>query len=114
MGELAASGLILPAVVLALAGFAVPRLLARLLPEGVKPLLLNAFLSTVLLWLASALFFLLLYRWQGAAPELLTQAGLVPLMLHFGRLGLLSALIWLPVMILSVAGLPSRWRHETW
>jgi hypothetical protein len=33
---------------------------------------------------------------------------------HFGRLGLLSGLFWLPVMILSVASLPRKWVKETW
>ncbi|MEJ6404662.1 hypothetical protein [Yoonia sp. 2307UL14-13] len=94
--------------------FFVPRVLGRLLPEGVKPLVLNTFLSTVLLFVISALFFLCLYLWQGLSPAQIMEPGLSANILHFGRLGLTSALIWAPIMILSVAGLPRKWIHETW
>jgi hypothetical protein len=35
-------------------------------------------------------------------------------MAHFGRLAVVSALIWGPIMLLSVAGLPKHWVKETW
>ena len=114
MGNVISQSLILPAVMLAVLAFIVPRVLGRLLPEGVKPLLLNAFLSTILLFMISALFFLCLYLWQGVGLAQIMEPGLGANILHFGQLGLTSALIWAPIMILSVASLPRRWAHETW
>ncbi len=114
MSDLLSDGLFLPALVLALTAFAVPRLLAMLLPEGVVPLFLNAFLSTVLLFVLSGVFFFCLYLWQGLNVSDLLAPGFMTNMVFFGRLGLSAAIIWAPIMILSVAGLPRKWVKETW
>jgi hypothetical protein len=114
MGALFSDALFLPALVLAALGFVVPRLLARVLPEGVKPLLLNAFLSTVMLFALSAVLFVVLYVWQGMSFANIAEGGLAQSVVFFGRLGLIAALIWAPIMVLSVAGLPRKWVKETW
>ncbi len=114
MAALFSDALFLPALVLAILGFAVPRLLARVLPEGVKPLMLNAFLSTILLFLVSAGFFLCLYLWQGLGIADILETGLAASVVLFGRLGLIAAIIWAPIMVLSVASLPRKWVKETW
>lgn len=108
------SGLLLPALALGVLGWLVPRLLARVWPEGVGPLLALAFVSTLILLALAAGFFLLLYLWQGAPLAALFQPGPAAGIAHFLRLGLLSALVWAPIMILSVAGLPRHWKEETW
>ncbi len=114
MGTLFSDMLFLPAVFLAALAFAVPRLLARVLPEGVTPLLLNALLSTSLLFVISAAFFFCLYFWQGLSFAQISEPGLAANVVFFGRLGLIAALIWGPIMLLSVAGLPRKWVKETW
>lgn len=114
MGDLLSEGLILPALLLGLVGLVVPQLLARLLPEGVMPMMINGAVSTVLTFVLASGFFYLLYLWQGAPLDRLGDAGTGALIFHFGSLGLASALIWAPVMILSLAGLPRKWKHETW
>ncbi len=114
MGTLFSVSLFLPALFLGFFAFAVPRLLGRVLPEGVKPLLLNAFLSTVLLFVISGLFFFCLYLWQGLNLAEIMQPGLAANVVFFGQLGLLAAIIWAPIMLLSVAGLPRKWVKETW
>ena len=114
MGALFSDALFLPALVLALLAFAVPRLLARALPEGVKPLLMNALLSTVLLFVLSGGFFFCLYLWQGLSVADIAEPGLAANVVFFGRLGLIAAMIWAPIMVLSVAGLPRKWVKETW
>jgi len=114
MDALLKEGLILPAVALGFAGFFVPRLLARVLPEGVVPLLMNAFLSTVLLFVISAMVFVGLYAWQGIPLAEVAAQGVAANVVFFGRLGLASAIIWAPLMLLSVAGLPRKWVQETW
>ena len=114
MTDLLAEGLILPALMLGVVGFMMPRLLARALPEGVTPLLINGFLSTVLTFILASGFFYLLYLWQGAPLDKLSLPNLGAALVFFGRLGLASALIWAPILLLSLAGLPRKWVHETW
>ncbi|MEL7179089.1 MAG: hypothetical protein AAFN63_04590 [Pseudomonadota bacterium] len=114
MGAFFSDALFLPALVLALLAFVVPRLLARVLPEGVTPLMLNALLSTLLLFVLSAGFFFCLYLWQGLSMAEVLEPGIATTVLLFGRLGLVAAIIWAPIMILSVAGLPRKWVKETW
>ena len=109
-----ASGLLLPTLLLGVLGWLVPRLLGRVWPEGVGPLLLLAFVSTLVLLVLAAGFFLLLYVWQGAPAAALFEGGVAAGLGHFLRLGLLSALVWAPVMVLSVAGLPRHWKEKTW
>lgn len=112
--NLISDSLLLPALGLGFLGFLVPRLLARVLPEGVKPLMLNALLSTFILFVLAGLGFFLLYVGQGADAGALLEPGFFANAVFFGRLGLASALIWAPIMILSVAGLPRKWVKETW
>ena len=114
MQGLLSDGLFLPALVLAIIGFATPRLLARVLPEGVGPLMINALLSTLALFLLSAVFFVCLYIWQGVPMAQILEPGLAANVLFFGQLGLIAGIIWGPIMILSVAGLPRKWVKETW
>jgi hypothetical protein len=114
MGSVFSDSLFLPTLVLAALAFVVPRLLGRVLPEGVKPLLLNAFLSTLLLFVISAAFFFSLYLWQGLSVAQIMEPGWAANIVFFGRLGMIAAMIWAPIMVLSVAGLPRKWVKETW
>lgn len=114
MDALLSEGLVLPALLLGVVGYLVPRLLARLLPEGVVPLLVNGLFSTLLCWVLASGFFYLLYLWQGAPLVKIGLPDLAAIAQFFGRLGLASALIWAPVMLLSLSGLPRKWEHETW
>ena len=110
MGE----GLLLPSLTLALVGWLVPRGLSLVFPEGVRPLLILAFVSTIIMFLLGTVFFLGLYLARGVPIEAILSGGFAEVIVHFGRLGLISALLWGPIMILSVAGLPKHWVEETW
>ena len=107
-------GLFVPALILALLAWLVPKLLALGLPEGVRPLLLNALLSTLILFAISTGFFFLLYVLQGANSDELSSFGWAANLVFFGRLGLIAGLIWAPIMVLSVANLPRHWVRATW
>lgn len=113
-GVAGVTDLILPALALGICGFLVPRLLAAFMPEGVVALVVNALVSTLVLVILSALGFYGLYLWQGAPPEVLAGQGWRANLWLFGRLGLAAALIWAPVMVLSLAGLPRRWKTAVW
>lgn len=109
-----ADGLILPALVLALIGWLVPRGLSFVFAEGVRPLMLLAFTSTILMFFLGCGFFMLIYVLRGVPIGTLFEAGISNWVVHFGRLGLISGFIWAPIMILSIAGLPKGWVTETW
>ena len=109
-----ADGLILPALVLALVGWLVPRALSLIFPEGVRPLMLLALCATVIMFVLGSGFFVLLYLLQGVPLAAVFEPGIASGVVHFGRLGLISGLIWGPIMVLSVAGLPKGWVKETW
>ena len=106
--------LFIPALTLALLAWLVPKLLSMILPEGVKPLIVIALLSTVFLFLLSAGFFVALYFWQGMTWAQFAQYGVAENVVFYGRLGLIAAMIWGPIMVLSVANLPRGWVREVW
>lgn len=114
MAEIFSTGLVLPALILAAMGWFVPRLLALFWPEGVGWLLGLAFVSTVLMALLGAGFFALLYRSQGIGLTDLIDTGGGALVSHFLRVSLISALLWGPLMVLSIAGVPKTWKTEVW
>lgn len=112
--SLLSDSLFIPALVLALSAWFVPKLLARVMPEGVKPLLGIAFLSTVFLFALSAAFFVVLYIWQGMTWAQFAEYGFAANVLFYGKLGLIAAIIWGPIMVLSVANLPRHWVTKVW
>jgi len=114
MSDTFALGLLIPSLILAVLGFVMPRLLARILPEGIKPLLLNGFLATCAMFILSGLMFIVLYLINGMGFAQLMGAGLASNLAFFGHLALLSVMLWGPVLILSLAGLPRKWVKETW
>ena len=114
MIDLLTSGLVLPALILAVLGWAVPKALSRVWPEGVQPLILLAVVSAVVLLILSMLGFAALYGLQGAPVGRFFDRGVGPGLWHFARLGLMSALVWGPILVLSVANLPRHWTREVW
>lgn len=104
--------LILP--VLVMIGFAiiVPRLMARLLPEGVFYLLVIAAVSCTICLLLSCLVFVALYAVQNT--QMLSAVLLGGGKMHFLKLGAGASIIWAPVLILSVSSLPKLWKETIW
>lgn len=102
-------GLILPAASLALLGWVVPRLLAFRFPEGARALVGIALLSAVILLICGMGFFVLLSLWQGVPVAILFEGGIVTGLVYWGKLGLITALLWGPMMLWSVARLPKNW-----
>ncbi|MEL6960604.1 MAG: hypothetical protein AAGL89_16820 [Pseudomonadota bacterium] len=117
MGDLlsaSAGSLLIPALCLAFMGWAVPKLLALFWPEGVKWLFALAFVSACVMSLAGAGFFAFLYAQQGVDVGLLVEQQGLGTVAHFGKLSAISALLWGPLMVLSVAGVPKGWVKEVW
>lgn len=109
-----AEELVVPALGLALLGWLVPRGLSLIWPEGVRALLVLGFVATLLMLVLSAGFFLGLYLIGGMPLAALTGGGWGPVLAHFGWLAVISALIWGPMLLISVAGLPRHWVKERW
>lgn len=114
MKDILSTNLILPALCLAILGWIVPRLLAMFWPEGVKWLLGLALVSTIMMAAAGAVFFGLLYAAQGVNLDDLYATGGLSVVIHFAKLSLMSALLWAPLMVLSLAGVPKNWVREIW
>jgi len=99
---------------LAALGWTVPRVLALFWPEGVKWLLGLALVSTVVMAACGAAFFAALYANQGVNLDDLYATGGLSVPIHFAKLSLISALLWAPLMVLSLAGVPKNWVREVW
>ena len=111
MGQIVTTEILIPAIIMAVLGWMVPQRLARVMPEGVKALCALAVIAFVLLWIMSGVIFGGLYASRGADFETMwSLAGMVVL----ARSGLMASIIWLPLMIVSVANLPRKWVKETW
>lgn len=97
-------GTILPLVLLAAGGVALPLGFYRLHGPRLAPLAVNLAVSACLLILAGAVTFAVLYAAEGV--DLTRRPGAAAL--HFLRLGLSSALVWLPVLLLTGLALGQR------
>ncbi|KQI68297.1 hypothetical protein AN189_10815 [Loktanella sp. 3ANDIMAR09] len=106
--------LLLPAMVLALLAWLVPKLLSMLLPEGIRPLVLNGVLSSVILCVITGGYFMALYVISGIPFDRILDLGIAGNIVFFGKLALSTALIWGPIMVLSLAGLPRTWVDVVW
>lgn len=103
-------GLLIPAVILGLLALLVTRGVERLLPETLGGIALTALVSCGLMWLLSALLFAVWYLLQAPGAAALIGSGAR----HFGLLGLKAALVWGPVVALTVSTAGRRWKTNTW
>jgi hypothetical protein len=109
--------LTLSALSLAALAVALPYLFTRLLPEGAGWLVVNGALSALVLMLAATGYFVFAYAGNSTAAlgPVLRVLGEAPgSAWHFVRLAAMSALIWLPVLILALAQQPKRWKEKVW
>ncbi len=107
-------GGLVPVLALVLLSVMVPKALGWALPEGVGWLIGNGAISAVILWAVSAGYFAVAYAMQSDMLTRLLGIDHVDTLGHFARLGLLAGMIWAPVMVLSLASLPKRWREVVW
>ena len=107
-------GLLLPALTLGFLAWLVPKLYSMVLPEGIRPLLLNGVLSAVTLATVTGAFFFGTYIVSGVPIDRILDLGIIGNLVFFGRLGASAALIWAPIMLLSLAGLPRTWVRAVW
>lgn len=101
-----------PTILLMVLAGLVTRALERAVPESIPGLVLLALISVLVTWGMAAGLFAGLYLWQDSrlAGLLGEQQGLG----HLLRLGAKSALIWGPVVALTVVTAPRRWRNAVW
>jgi hypothetical protein len=97
-------GTLLPLALLAAGGALVPTALYRLHGPRLAPLALNLAASAFILILAGAAIFAALYAARGVDVARRPAAAAM----HFLDLGLSSALVWLPVLLLTGLALGQR------
>ena len=104
----------LPIAALVVLAVGLPFLWALVLPEGIPGLFANFFLSALVISLAVFAYFL---TWHTARNELLIEGLLAqpgaywPFFLSWAGK---TSLFWLPVLVLSVAAQPRRWKDVVW
>lgn len=106
------TGLLLPTLALMALAVLIPRSIERWTPETLFGLALTAFLGAIALWLCSGLLFALLYNWQD--PRVLDLLGQSRGAAHLATLGLKAAIIWAPMLLLTVITAPRRWKTNVW
>jgi hypothetical protein len=104
--------LALPAALLMIAAVLVARGFETLLPESIAGMVVCALLSSLTLWLLSGAGFAALYLWQDARVAALMGDGRG--VAHFAGLGAKAAIIWAPLMALTVITAPRRWTTAEW
>ncbi|MEM7644666.1 MAG: hypothetical protein AAF366_19395 [Pseudomonadota bacterium] len=100
-------GVIVPLVLLGTAAWLLPWALGKALPKALWSLVLNGLISAVILTMAGMLLFAWLY---GPTADIVWQAAPG----HFLILSARSALLWGPILVLSLSNLPRRWPPGAW
>lgn len=102
---------LIPVVLLATLAGALPWALLRNFPRSQRSLALALAGSSLVLCVAGGVLFAGLYLLGGLPTEALTDAPLSNA-LYFLRLGLSSAIVWLPILLLSGFALAQRIEAE--
>ncbi|MEE9388256.1 MAG: hypothetical protein V3U96_06570 [Paracoccaceae bacterium] len=103
-----------PILALLLLAIALPFLWALFLPEGVPGLFANFILSALVI---SALVFAYFINWHMGRNSEVTEALLAQpgaFWALYSGWAAKTALFWLPVLVLSVAAQPRRWKEVVW
>ncbi len=105
-------GLILPVVVCVALAVALPLWLARRLPDSYAGLGMNFGLSALALLVISMVYFASFRPW-GVVKQI-TQAGEYYTFVFWDVLisGLMSAMIWGPIVVLVLVMQPQKWRPD--
>ncbi|MBV7395148.1 hypothetical protein [Mameliella sediminis] len=106
--------LFLPAIGLMLITALVTRGVERLMPESLPGLALTAVVSALLVWGIASGGFALLYVMRDARVLALMEQTPATSTSHFLSLGASAALIWAPVLLLTVTTAPRRWKTAVW
>ncbi len=104
----------LPLIVFSVLAVVLPRLVLPVMPETPGGLVLNGLIVYILILAVAALYFFWSYTQQDTrVAELL---GLEPAqsVVHFARLGVMSSVVWAPIIVLRIAGLHRHWKENTW
>jgi hypothetical protein len=106
------ASLLVPSLILIALAILLTRAVERMMPETVPGLVLTALVASIMMWLLSGVLFgwLYLLREVEVAPMLGTGRG----MRHLATMGGKAALIWLPIVLITVATAPRRWKTNTW
>ena len=106
------SSMILPAVLIAALAVILPMWLAKKLPENMAGLGLNLLASAGVLMFVSVLYFTWVYMGQGVQVMGVMYEHFGGMVRHLTRLGMLSAILWGPILLAVLAMQPSKWRPE--
>ncbi|WP_428542154.1 hypothetical protein [Profundibacter sp.] len=106
------SSMILPAVLIAALAVFLPLWLAKKLPENMAGLGANLLASSGVLLFVSVLYFTWFYLDQDVRMMGMMYEHFGEMLRHLTRLGMLSAILWGPILLAVLAMQPSKWRPE--
>ena len=104
--------LILPAAFISALAVFLPLWLAKKLPENMLGLGANLLASSGMLMFVSALYFTWFYLGQGVQVMGALYEHFGEMIRHLTGLGMLSAILWGPILLAVLAMQPSKWRPE--
>ena len=106
------SSMILPAVLIAVLAVLLPLWLAKKMPENMVGLGANLLVSAGVLMFVSVLYFTWFYMGQGVQVMGVMYDHFGEMLRHLTWLGMLSAILWGPILLAVLAMQPSKWRPE--
>lgn len=106
--------LLLPALGLMVLSLAVTRGVEAVMPESLRGLAAIALVSALLVWVLTAAGFALLYLMEDSRVLALMSEAPSASVGHFLGLAARAALIWAPVLLLTVSTAPRRWKTAVW
>jgi len=104
--------MIVPAVLISALAVFLPLWLAKKLPENMLGLGANLLVSAGVLMFVSVLYFTWFYMGQGVQVMGVIYEHFGEMVRHLTRLGMLSAILWGPILLAVLAMQPSKWRPE--
>ena len=104
----------LPIAGLVLLSIAMPFLWALVLPEGIPGLIANFVLSALVIIVVVSAYFILWHAGRNGLVLSGIQEQPGAFWLFFVSWSVKTSIFWLPVLVLSVAAQPRRWKDVVW
>lgn len=108
------TGVALPLIAFSVIAVLLPLLFLPFLPETLAGLVINGVMVYAITMGCAALYFFWSYTQQDTRVADLLGMEPAQSVVHFLRLGVMSSVVWAPLMVLRIATLHGRWKENTW
>ena len=108
------TGVAFPLIGFSVLALVLPRLLGPVMPETPWGLVANGVIVYAAILAVAALYFFWSYTQQDTRVADLLGLEPAQSVVHFLRLGVMSSVVWAPIMVLRIAGLHRHWKENSW